>query len=182
MTSTLIATIPHRAEILCSELSMLDVREFVRTYTSEAESSVSFAWNGKHATEFVDANMLFRKEVCDYFEGGNEVFPLPLIAALYKAETLFAKEAWGVNAVVSRLAQELLERGGVEYLGIYLEGARCGMDAFMATGNIALSKQRCQELVHQCQANATAKDGNEKQWALLADRFSFLLSTPKHHD
>lgn len=155
---------------------MVAVKDFVRTYIPEAEPKIAFAWNGKYANEFADSNMLFRRSVCDYFEDEKDSFPLPLIAALYKAETLFAKEAWGVNMVVSSLAQELLERGGVAYLGVYLAGARCGMDAFMASGNIALSKPRCQEILEQCSANATATDGTEKQWGRLAERFSYLLT------
>eukprot|EP01031_Cornospumella_fuschlensis_P051446 gene51446-62914_t len=148
---------------------MSAVNDFVRTYAPQAEAQIAFSWNGKHASEFVDWNMQFRQEVCAYFEDENDVFPLPLVAALFKAETLFAKEAWGVNRVVSKLAQELLERGGVEYLDVYLAGARCGMDAFMETGNVTLSKPRCQELVVRCLANANTADGNGTQWAMLAE-------------
>lgn len=152
------------------------VKEFVRTYTPQAEAKIAFAWNGKHASELVDSNMQFRQEVCAHFENENDVFSLALVSALFKAETLFAKEAWGVNRVVSKLAQELLERGGVEYLDVYLAGARCGMDAFMETGNITLSKSRCQELVDRCRVNANANDGTGQQWAILAERFSYLLT------
>jgi len=155
---------------------MLAVRDFVRTYSPEAESQVAFAWNGKHADEFIDTNMQFRREVCDFFQDDKRAFSLPLIAALFKAETLFAKEAWGVNRVVSGLAEELLERGGIEYLDLYLAGARCGMDAYLETGNITLSEPRCQELLDQCKANANVANGSEKQWALLAERFAFLLT------
>ncbi len=158
------------------ERHMLAVRDFVRNYCLEAELQIAFAWNGKHADEFIGSNMQFRKEVCDFFEEDKAACPLPLVAALFKAETLFAKEAWGVNRVVSSLAQELLERGGVEYLDLYLAGARCGMDAYMETGNITLSKQRCRELLDRCHANATLADGSEKQWGLLAERFAFLLT------
>jgi hypothetical protein len=153
---------------------MLAVEDFVRTYTPKSEAQIAFAWNGKHANEFVDSNMQFRKDVCSYFEAEQDAFSLPLIAALFKAETLCAKEAWGVNRVVSMLAQELLERGGVEYLEVYMDGARCGMDAFMATGAITLSKIRYQELLERCLANATAIDGAGARWGMLADRFTYL--------
>lgn len=152
------------------------VRDFIRTYTPQAETQIAFAWNGKHANEFADSNMQFRQEVCSYFEDEKETFSLPLIAALFKAETLFAKEAWGVNRAVSELAQELLERGGVAQLDVYLAGARCGMDAFMETGNITLSKPRCQELLDRCLVNANATDGSGTQWGMLAERFSYLLT------
>lgn len=155
---------------------MLAVRDFVRNYSPEAEPRVAFAWNGKHAAEFIDSNLQFRTEVCAFFQDDKEVFSLALVAALFKAETLFAKEAWGVRRVVSSLAQELLERGGVQYLDLYLAGARCGMDAYLETGNITLSKHRCQELLDQCNANASLANGSEKQWGLLAERFSYLLT------
>jgi len=156
--------------------SMSIVSDFVRTYTQEAEPRIAFAWNGKHAAELIDANAQFRREVCKYFEDDAKACSLPLIAALFKAETLLAKEAWGVNRVVSRLAQEMLERGGADYLDHYLAGARCGMDAFMETGNIALSRSRCQELLEKCQANIASADGTGNQWKMLAERFSYLLS------
>lgn len=152
------------------------VRDFVRTYTPQAETQIGFAWNGKHAGEFVDTNMQFRQELCDCFEEEKDTFSLTLIAALYKAETLFAREAWGVNSVVSELAQALLERGGVEQLDVYMAGVRCGMDAYMESGNIRLSKPRCQELLDRCLANARATDGSGSQWTMLADRFSYLLT------
>lgn len=153
---------------------MLAVEDFVRTYSPDAEPQIAFSWNGKHADEFVDVNLQFRRAVCTYFEDDKDAFSLALIAALFKAETLFAKEAWGVNRVVSRLAQELLERGGVEYLDLYMAGARCGMDAFIETGNITLSKPRCQQLLGQCRANEA--NGGEKQWGMLAERFAFLIT------
>ncbi len=155
---------------------MPTVQELVRSYSAADEGQIAFAWNGRHADELVDANMQFRRAVCTCFEEDKAAFPLPLIAALFKAETLFAKEAWGVNRIVSILAQEMLERGGAAYLDIYLAGARCGMDAFLETGNIALSKARCRELMVQCQANAAVDAGQKQQWAMLAERFSFLLT------
>jgi len=155
---------------------MSNVSDFVRTYTQDAESRIAFAWNGKHAADLIDANAQFRRRVCEHFEEHVEDCSLPLIAALFRAETLLAKEAWGVNRVVSKLAQEMLERGGAEYLDHYLAGARCGMDAFMETGNITLSKNRCQELLEKCQANIASADGAENQWKMLAERFSYLLS------
>jgi len=48
------------------------------------------------------------------------------------------------------------------------------MDAFIETGNITLSKPRCQQLLGQCQANEAS--GGEKQWGMLAERFAFLLT------
>jgi hypothetical protein len=68
------------------------VKDFVRTYTHEAESKIAFAWNGKHANEFIDSNMNFRQVVCNYFEDEKDGFSLSLIAALYKLRPFLRKK------------------------------------------------------------------------------------------
>ncbi|WP_061937057.1 hypothetical protein [Collimonas pratensis] len=155
---------------------MGSIQEFVQTYSPQSEARIVFAWNGKHAAEFADENMVFRQSVCDYFEANKEAIPLPLIAALYNAETLFAKEAWGVNSVVSELAQELLERGGINYIDAYIAGAARGMDAYMESGNIRLSQARCRELLAHCQTCVENGSGSDKnRWGMFVARFSHLL-------
>jgi len=156
---------------------MDDIQEFVQTYSPISDAKISFAWNGKYATEFVDTNMAFRRRVCEYFKENKGTMPLSLIAALYNAETLFAKEAWGVNLVVSELAQELLERGGIDYIDAYVVGAGRGMDAYMASGNIRLSPTRCNELVNYCKTRVEIGTVAENaKWKMLVGRFSHLLT------
>jgi len=151
--------------------------EFVASYTPSSEAKIAFAWNGRHAADFDDANMAFRTAVGDYFEENTQACSLPLIAALYRAETQWAKEAWCVRSVVAELAQELLQRGGVAYLDVYFAGACCGMDAFMESGNISLSKTRCEELLAYCKASALNADADSREkWSMLAERFAYLLA------
>ncbi len=152
------------------------IQEFVQTYSPISDAKISFAWNGKHAAEFVDENMVFRRSVCEYFKANKGTLPLSLITALYSAETLFAKEAWGVNRVVSELAQELLERGGINYIDAYVAGVGCGMDAYMESGNIRLSSARCIELIDFCKKRVeSGTDAEKPRWEMLLGRFSHLL-------
>ncbi|RDH41218.1 hypothetical protein B9G39_29330 [Zooshikella ganghwensis] len=103
--------------------------------------------NGKHADGFEDENLEFRQEVLEYFKKNYSMFPVPLIAALYEAETEFAKEAWGVSPAVSLLAQEMLERGRSTYVPIYLKGWARGRDAHIQSKQIKLSKECINELI-----------------------------------
>lgn len=151
--------------------------DFVASYTPSSEAKIAFAWNGRHGADFDDANMAFRTVIGDYFEEHAQACSLPLIAALYRAETQWAKEAWCVRSVVAELAQELLQRGGVAYLDVYLAGACCGMDACMESGNISLSKTRCEELLAYCKASAfNAEAGLRERWTMLAQRFACLIA------
>jgi hypothetical protein len=114
---------------------MANLCEFVARYsTSEDRARIAFAWNGKHAGEFEDANYEFRREVLEIVLAEPAAVPIELIRDLYDAETALAKEAWGVYAeAVRALAEELLTRGGSEYVEDFLTGKLGrGMDAYCA--------------------------------------------------
>jgi len=114
-----------------------DPRKFSRRYTASAEerARITFAWNGKHAEEFQDANDAFRQQVLEVVLADVRAAPIELVRDLYDAETAHAKEAWGVNTeAVRSLAEELLTRGGPEFVEDYLRGKLGrGMDAFCAS-------------------------------------------------
>jgi hypothetical protein len=113
---------------------MANPRDFVRHYTGTAEdrARVAFAWNGKHAEEFEDANYNFRRSVLRVVLADLHAAPIALVRDLYDAETAMAKEAWGVYAeAVRALAEELLTRGGPDYVEDFLAGKiGRGMDAY----------------------------------------------------
>lgn len=114
---------------------MTDPREFVKQYrTVEDRSRVVFAWNGKHAEGFADANYDFRQLVLEIVLSDLKGAPIELVRDLYDAETALAQEAWGVYAeAVRALAEELLTRGGPAFVEDFLRGKiGRGMDAFCA--------------------------------------------------
>ncbi|MDZ4821097.1 MAG: hypothetical protein SGJ20_19200 [Planctomycetota bacterium] len=73
-----------------------DVTTFVAGYTSADECRICFAWNGKHAEEFDDANMNFRDAVYDFVLDDIEAVPIELVRDLFKAEAECSVEAWGI--------------------------------------------------------------------------------------
>ncbi len=114
---------------------MTDSDKFVKHYaTAEDRQRIVFAWNGKHAEEFHDANYEFRQQVLEVVLSDIRTVPIELIRDLYDAETALAKEAWGVyTEAVRALAEELLTRGGPAFVEDFLAGKiGRGMDAYCA--------------------------------------------------
>ncbi len=133
--------------ILEFKLENNPIRDYVLNYKEDDALQVMFNWNGKHSIDFVDHNQTFRKKVLDYYEIEPEIFPVELVVVLYEAETELAKEAWGVNRIVSDLASDILERGGVKYITQYLKGWGRGFDASLQSKNIRISQECVLELI-----------------------------------
>lgn len=111
---------------------MSDLDRFVANYASALDwPRVAFTWNGRHADHFRDANSEFRQRVLRRTLKNLASAPIELVRDLYDAETAWAKEAWCVNAeAVRALAEELLTRGGPDYVEDFLAGKfGRGMDA-----------------------------------------------------
>ncbi|MFZ3193087.1 MAG: hypothetical protein WA154_07760 [Moraxellaceae bacterium] len=149
----------------------MNIKEYVKNYREDDELEIMFAWNGKHANGFEDENFKFRREVLDYFKSHKGTFSVSLIAALYDAETEFAKEAWGVNPVVSLLAQELLERGREVYASTYLKVWGRGMDAYIQSMRIELSKECINDLINYSKSRKENDDFPNKEQAELFLKF-----------
>ncbi|MDP5138727.1 hypothetical protein ORJ04_22535 [Rheinheimera baltica] len=158
----------------------MNIEDYVKNYTEEDELKILFAWNGKHGDDFMDENLKFRREVIKYFESGMAIFPLSLISALYDAETEFAKEAWGVHPVVSKLAKELLERGGSKYVSTYLKGWARGMDAHLQSKQIELSENCINELIKYSKLRKENDEFPNKQQAELFIEFLEYKLAQKH--
>ena len=112
---------------------MSEVSAYIAAYTVADESRIRFAWNGKHAEGFVDHNGDFRHLVLTAVLADLSAAPLELVAALFRAETHFSREAWGIVEGVGQLAETLLRRGGALYLDDYLEGKFQSFDASLGS-------------------------------------------------
>lgn len=112
---------------------MSDVAAFIATYSAADEPRVRFDWNGLHAPEFVDRNFAFRSVVREAVLQDPAAAPLLLIRDLFRAETQYARAAWGVEEGLGVLAEQLLRRGGAENLDDYLEGKFSCFDAEMGS-------------------------------------------------
>jgi len=101
----------------------MGVEAFVSSYTEPDSLRIRFNWNGKHADELRDLNRDYRREVYRFFQAHKGAVPLQLIHDMYKAEIKYGRNSPEENSsVIADLVQELLSRGGVEYLDDYIEG------------------------------------------------------------
>ncbi len=110
-----------------------EIRSFISAYTSDDEPRIRFDWNGLDDDDFADRNQVFREAVLDAVEADAASAPILLIRDLYRAETEFSTEAWCIDGRVSELAEQLLRRGGDEFVMDYIEGRSRSFDAYMGS-------------------------------------------------
>ncbi|MDB5294521.1 MAG: hypothetical protein JWO31_504 [Phycisphaerales bacterium] len=106
---------------------------FVSSYTSADETRIRFAWNGKHAEEFVDSNAEFRSPITALVVSSPNAAPIELVRDLFKAETEFSREAWGIEFGVGALAERLLRCDPERFLEDYLRGKFQSFDAHLGS-------------------------------------------------
>lgn len=126
---------------------MSSVEEFVKNYTPEDSGQIRFAWNGKHSDDFVDENQAFRRSVVDYCLNTPDSAPTPLLEALFIAESLWAKEAWGSPNNYELLAETLLLKGGEEVIATFSTGLCQSFDTFGACHQIRLPEAVVDSLI-----------------------------------
>src|ERR1700688_4466975 len=101
---------------------MIDLPSFVAGYSREYQPSIAFAWNGKHAADFVDRNQKFRWEVIGHCIALPEAAAPTLLADLFLADAEWSRQAWGSPQHFGKRRALLLERGGEEALVPFSEG------------------------------------------------------------
>jgi len=117
---------------------MSEIIEFIEHYTPSGRERISFAWNGKHAEEFVDANQSFRWSVVQECLANSERVPLLLLEDLFLADADWAVQAWGVPEHFAPLGGALLVRGGSAALESFSKGFNASFDTFGACHEIQL--------------------------------------------
>jgi len=110
-----------------------DVALFVSAYSAADEHRIRFAWNGKHAEEFRDSNMDFRKAVRRVVLSDIDAAPIELVRDLFKAETECSREAWGINRGVDVMAERLLRSDPERFVEDYLTGKFQSFDAHLGS-------------------------------------------------
>lgn len=123
------------------------IQEFIENYNTTDRDWLTLKWNGKFGTKFKDENYIFRQQiasiVCDQIHTVN----IDLIRDLFIELGKVAQVSFSVFTNYHLLAQELLERGGKEYLFDYVCAAHISFDTFLSTANITLSSARTRELL-----------------------------------
>lgn len=117
---------------------MSEITEFIEHYTPSGRERISFAWNGKHAEEFVDANQSFRWSAVQECLANSERVSLLLLEDLFLADADWAVQAWGVPGHFAPLGSALLVRGGSAALESFSKGFNASFDTFGACHEIQL--------------------------------------------
>src|SRR6185369_17804322 len=100
--------------------SINGIEQFVRDYDEGQRQRIEFAWNGKHASEFQDANQEFRSKAVSFVCENSGQGSLELLRDLFIEESKWSVHAWGAPLTFANLGALLLTRGGVHYLPDFL--------------------------------------------------------------
>lgn len=125
----------------------VEIQSFIENYNERDRDWLTLKWNGKFGPKFKDENYIFRQQiatlVCDQIHTVN----LDLVRDLFIELGKVAQVSFSVFTHYHVLAQELLERGGKDYLFDYVCAAHISFDTFLSTANIQLSPERMHEIV-----------------------------------
>ncbi len=154
-----------------------DVRSFVRQYGSDDADRIRFAWNGKHATEFVDANQDFRFRAVEYVCAHPGDASPRLLVDLFTESANWAREAWGSPRHFAELGAALLARGGDEVLPQFLSAFLQSFDTFGACHQMRLDPVITRRLLRVVDERAvTAPTADRRLWDAGRELFSKLAA------
>ncbi|MVX35654.1 MULTISPECIES: hypothetical protein [Myroides] len=151
------------------QMTSVDFQEFILNYTIADSDWLSLDWNGKYGAKFKDENHFFRLQIAEAVCAQLEKVDLSLVRELFITLGQVTKLNFCVYKNYHLLAQELLERGGSDYLFDYLCAAHISFDTYLSTANIRLSEQRKRELLAYFDYLRTTSD-NPQVIKLLTDQ------------
>ena len=125
----------------------VEIQDFIKNYKKEDHVWLELKWNGKFGPKFKDENYIFRQQIATIVCDQIHTVKLNLIRDLFIELGKVAQVSFSVFAKYHLLAQELLERGGKDYLFDYVCAAHISFDTFLSTANIQLSAKRQQEIL-----------------------------------
>lgn len=125
----------------------IDFQYFIDNYSDKDAQWLSIDWNGKFGRKFTDQNYLFRQQIATIVCQQIKTVDIQLVNDLFIELGKEAQLSYVVFQQYHLLAQELLERGGQEYLFSYICAAHISFDTFLSTANIQLSTERSTEML-----------------------------------
>jgi hypothetical protein len=141
-----------------------EIQNFIDNYSSLDFNKIQMKWNGKYGQDFVDDNYDFLMQVCESIIPRIDEVSIELIRDLYCETGKTSPMTFGVYNKFHLLADELLKRGGKEYLLDYIRGASHSMDTGMSSGRLTLSNEQAKELLDYFdQLKATTQDIEEQR-------------------
>lgn len=143
-------------------MTQQEFQTFADNYASADFDRIKMVWNGKYGNEFADEHYDFRTQLCEFLIPQLDTVKLELIRDLYCEIGKSSEMTFGVYINFHLFAQQLLQRGGTEYLLDYIKGASHTMDTAMSSGRISLTKERASELLEYFDSKkATTTDKEE---------------------
>ena len=124
-----------------------NLQEFIHNYNTQDAPYLDLDWNGKFGAKFKDANLSFRLQIAEQVYYEIQSVDLELLKDLFIALGRTTQLNFKVHPYFHVFIQELLQRGGKQYLFEYICAAHISYDTFMATSTICLSEDRKIELL-----------------------------------
>lgn len=141
-----------------------ELQIYIDNYISADFDRIKLEWNGKYGQEFVDDNYDFRIQVCEFVVPQIDKVNIELIRDLYLETGKTSPLTFSVYNKFHLFADELLKRGGKEYLLDYIRGASHSMDTGMSSGRLTISNEQANELLEYFdQLKATTQDKEEQR-------------------
>lgn len=126
---------------------MDDVAASIAAYSAADRGRIDFAWNGKHADEFVDANEEFRWSVVRACLAAPQAPSVLLLEHLFVADAEWTVQAWGSPLHFGQLGQLLLMRGQERALDTFAACLFRSFDTYGGCTEIELPREIVARLI-----------------------------------
>jgi hypothetical protein len=147
---------------------MHKIDAFIEKYSEPDRARIVFAWNGKHAAEFEDANQGFRWAVVQACQASPASAPPLLLEHLFLADSEWSCQAWGSPHHFAELGSALLVRGEEAALSSFAKGFVASFDTFGACRELRLPPELLTRLAHHTQLALAEVSGEEQRKPLEA--------------
>lgn len=130
---------------------MQSISDFIAGYTGADRQRIAFAWNGRHAADFEDANQAFRRQVVEACLASPEIASPLLLEHLFQADAEWSREAWGAPNHFAQLGSVLLTEGKESALGTFANNFPRSFDTYAASHHIQLAPELLSRLLRHAE-------------------------------
>jgi len=130
-----------------SSLPMQSISDFIAGYTDADRQRIAFAWNGKHAADFEDANQAFRLQVVAACLASPEAVSPLLLEHLFQADAAWSREAWGAPKHFAKLGSVLLTQGKESVLDAFADNFPRSFDTYAGSHHMQLAPELLSRLI-----------------------------------
>lgn len=128
-------------------LPMQSISDFIADYADADRQRIAFAWNGKHAADFEDANQAFRWQVVEACLALPENASSLLLEHLFQTDVAWSREAWGAPKHFAQLGSVLLTQGKESVLDAFANNFPRSFDTYAASHHMQLAPELLSRLI-----------------------------------